>query len=373
MGGKNSAPAAPDYSQIAAASEKSAEYSYALGKDQLAWAKEQYGSDKALVSGIVGQMETSMSRSNQSAADDRARYVNQYQPLEDNLISDARDFASGERESREAGRAMSTVAQQFNTARDTATQQLESFGIDPSSTRFAALDIGTRTAQAAATAAAGNQAIQQTDAMGRAMRSEAINVGKGYPGQIAAQYGTGLAAGNSASQNTLAATASGANTMGTATQWEGMGNQALGVWGNTLHMGYQDQLAQWQANQSASSGWGSALGLIGGLGSSLLKFEEGGSVPQAIPTGATPGGAVPPALSPSAGAAVDDIDAKLTAGEFVVPKDVVQWKGEEFFQREIQRAREARTRAPARPSRTAGIPMGRPAFVSAPAQAAIPA
>lgn len=377
MGGKASAPAAPDYSAIAAASEKAADYQYALGKEQLAWAKTQYAEDKALISKVVDQGVETMTRNNRTAGEDRDRYVGQFQPLEDNLASDARDFASGAREQREAGRAMSSVAQQFNTARSAAQQQLESFGIDPSSTRFAALDIGTRTAQAAAQAASGNQAIQQTDAMGRALRSEAINVGRGYPGQVATQYGTALAAGNSASQNTLAATASGAQTMGTGTQWQGMANQSLGTWSNALTQGYNAQLAQWQANQQASSGWGSALGMLGGIAGSIFEFEDGGAVPQAapagaIPVGATQGGPVPAGASPSGGRAIDDIDAKLNAGEFVVPKDVVQWKGEEFFQREIQRSREAKAKAPAKPNHVQAIPAAAPAFVSG-SPAAIPA
>jgi muramidase (phage lysozyme) len=63
----------------------------------------------------------------------------------------------------------------------------------------------------------------------------------------------------------------------------------------------------------------------------------------------TPGGAVPIAASPSGGKAVDDVPARLTPGEFVVPKDVVAWKGEEHFQKLIQKSREDRPQAPAQP------------------------
>lgn len=40
--GKQSAPAAPDYSSIAASSEKAADLENQLGQDQLQWSKDQY-------------------------------------------------------------------------------------------------------------------------------------------------------------------------------------------------------------------------------------------------------------------------------------------------------------------------------------------
>src|SRR5262249_34576983 len=101
---------------------------------------------------------------------------------------------------------------------------------------------------------------------------------------IAGTYNTALGQGSTASNTQLAGTASGANTMGTAPQYMGIGNQALGVWGNTLNTGYQNQLAAFNANQNASSGFGTALGLGLGFASKLPGFAKGGAV-QAIPTG----------------------------------------------------------------------------------------
>jgi hypothetical protein len=267
------------------------------------------------------------------------------------------------------GRAQANVAQQFEGQRQAAQQQLESFGVDPSSTRYAALDIGTRAAQAAAQAAAGNQASQMVDAQGRALRSEAINVGRGYPGQIATQYGTATAAGNSAVSNNLATTASGANTMGTGVQWQGMGNQALGVWGNTLNMGYQNQMAAYNANKSNSSGIGSALGLGASLLTKIPGFAEGGAVDDSdlgpmvdgVPYEDMTEQYVTSDRSPSGGEQVDDVPARLNVGEFVIPKDVVEYKGHEFFQSLIKKTRKAVEDAPAKPD-VAMMPMQAPAF-----------
>lgn len=368
---KAKAPAPPDYSGIASASEKSAELSFQLGQEQLAWAKEQYGKDSEVINRLVDDALQRSELNDQAALADRDRYENVYQPLEDQLVQDAQDFASKERQDYEAGRAAATVAEQFEQARQAATRNLESYGVDPSSTRFAALDLGTRVQQAAAGAGAANQARMATEAMGRAMRSEAINVGRGYPGQIAGTYATALQSGNSAANTQLAGTASGASTMGTGTQWMGLGNQALGTWTNALNASYNNQIAQFNANQNASSGIGGLLGVGLGMAQNAgWALEEGGSVPEraAIP-GVTPGGNVPKTASPSRGAAIDDVDAKLTAGEFVVPKDVASWKGEEFFQNLIEKSRKAMPQAPARPTYAIASDRGPVTFASRPAGA----
>lgn len=367
MGGKNKAPPPPDYTPVAQASEQAAKYSYELGKEQLAWAKEQYKKDSAIIDKVVQAGLKREAINDQNAMVDRARYEELYQPLEDKAVKEAQDFASPQRESYEMGRAGATVAQQFDAQRKAAAQNLEAYGIDPSSTRYAALDLGSRVQQAAAQAGAENQARNQTEAMGRAIRSEAVNVGRGYPGQIAGTYGTALQAGNQAANSTLANTASGASTMGTGTQWTGLGNQAIGTWGNTLNMGYNNQVAQFNANQQASSGLGSLagslLGAAGSAGGFAALFEDGGAV--------TSGGNVPAGASPTRGAAIDDVDAKLNVGEFVVPKDVVSWKGEEFFQKLIGQSRKSKPEAPAKPT-YAIVPerQGAPAFQSR--QAALP-
>jgi hypothetical protein len=58
-----------------------------------------------------------------------------------------------------------------------------------------------------------------------------------------------------------------------------------------------------------------------------------------------PGGAVPADASPSNGAQVDDVNANLNVGEFVVPRDVAQWKGQEYFYKLMAQARKARATA----------------------------
>lgn len=367
MGSKSSPPPPPDYSGVAAASQASADKAFQLGEDQLAWAKQQYASDKATTDQVVQQAINTQNQNAATAAQDRARYQAVYQPLEDQLVGQAESYASPDRQSLEMGRAAAQVNNQFDAQRQAALQNLEGFGIDPTSTRYAALDIGQRATQAASAAAAANQARQATEATGQALESEAINVGRGYPGQIAGQYGTSLQAGNQAVSSNLATTASGAQTMGTAPQYMGLGNQATGIWGSTLAQGYGNQLAGWQAGQQASSGIGSLLGT--GLAAATLFAQEGGAIPtHAANDAPSRGGTVPRGASPSRGAIPDDVDAKLTAGEFVIPADVRSWKGEEFYQKHIQKARQDRQQAATARPRPQQGPPGPVRFMSRPGQ-----
>ncbi len=78
------------------------------------------------------------------------------------------------------------------------------------------------------------------------------------------------------------------------------------------------------------------------------NYAGGGEVGGGIPDGTT-GGHVDRNLSPSQGAIQDDVPARLNAEEFVVPRDVARWKGEEFFHKLIAQSRQGREGVTAKP------------------------
>ena len=369
MGKKNTPPPPPDYSPLISQSLEQSRLQFGLQQQMFDWAKQAYADNKVISDQVSSQFLQAQRFNQANAEKDRLRWEKEFRPLEDEYVQRARNYASQERQSLEAGRASASVAQQMETARAAAAQKLESFGIDPSSTRYGALDLAFRAQQGAATAAASNQARLATEAMGNAMMGNAINLGRQSLGQGLGMQSLANQSGSGAINTSLATTMSGAQTMGTPAQWGALGMQGLGQAGNFMNMGYGNQLAAWKADQDQSSGWGSVLGLGAGLlGASknsifgaMLGFEDGGSVPQ------TPGGAIPMAASPTGGQAVDDVPARLTAGEFVVPKDVTAWKGEEFFQKLIDQSRKAKGDAPAKPQAGAALPQS-PTFVSSPQQ-----
>lgn len=117
------------------------------------------------------------------------------------------------------------------------------------------------------------------------------------------------------------------------------------------------------AYQNGGAIWGGQTATRGSEGDAVAPFgmARGGFVPPNAMPFARGGGVVPPAMSPSAGARTDDVPAvvnqtgsaaRLNADEFVIPRDVALWKGQEFFQRMIEKSRQDKSGAPARAQTT---------------------
>ncbi len=331
MSKKGAGAPQPDFAGIIAA-QSAAQQTQTLNqiaRDQLAWAKQQYGQDQATIKPIIDQFISNQKSQADWAKSQQQFWDQTYKPMEAQFAKDAANWDSPERIARETGRSMATVQQQVQGARTAAEQELKDYGVNPNSGRFQATNLASRVVGGAATAAAANQTREDIHNQGMALREQAINIGRGYPGAVATTYGTAQNAGNSAIGGTLNTTGMGANIMGTGPQYYGMGNNAMATWGNISNNNYQNYLQGYKmANEPMSSGVGAALGLIGGM-ASAYKFADGGDVPDGA--------------SPTQGAAVDDVPARLTAGEFVVPKRAVEWFGEKHMHELIAKADKERS------------------------------
>jgi len=325
--GKKSSPKAPDYTALAEQSKYAADLAYKQSQEQMAWAKEMWAEQKDLLNEVLGPQLDIMKAQYEAGMKDRARYEQLYQPLEENLVQEFTQYSSPERIARESGRAQAQVRMAQDAARENALTRLEGYGIDPSVTRNASLDRNARAMEAAQVAAAGNVARKSVEDTGRALRAEAINIGKGYPSNVAGSYGQSLQAGTSAIGNMNSTIGMGANTMGTGMGWQGQGLNATGQAANIQNMGFQNQLSAAQMqNSNAMAPWQLVAG-VGGTwaGAGFPGLAEGG----AIPEDATQ----PPAPS-------DTVPAMLTPGEYVIPADVVARKGTEFFDRLVEKTKQ---------------------------------
>lgn len=274
MGGKGGKVQAPDYGPVAAANKEAAEVSAAVAREQLAWAKEQYAADRGVSDQIVAQFMDTMKSESDAAAATRDRYEKVFQPVEDRMVREAAEYDTPARRELEASRASAEVAASMDGQRRAALAALEGFGVDPSMARSAALDAGVRVAQGAAQAAAANQGRLTAEATGRALTGEVVNLGRGYPGQVAQAYGTAQGAGQGAVGSQLGTTASGASTMGTGAQWQGLSNSALGNWGNqvTSQINNANTVNAQRSNffgQALGAVTGALMGPMGGLGGSV--------------------------------------------------------------------------------------------------------
>lgn len=280
MGGKGSAPPAPDYSAQAASSLESSKIYAGLSTDQLNWAKQQYADQapmtKAFMQNMMDTSSLSMDaqRQEMTNAQQAQDYYNKtYRPMEGAFAQEAQNYNTPQRAAQRSAAAQGDVSAAFTGQRNAALQTLEGFNIDPSQTRYGALDLGARIQQAAAQAGAGTQARNQTEATGLALQGEAVNIGRGYPGQVAQSYSTATSAGSGAAGQGGAGVNAGINTstgygglMGSPTQWAGAANTATNTGINATNTGFQNQMAGFNANtaiaQNTASGIGGMIGTV---------------------------------------------------------------------------------------------------------------
>jgi hypothetical protein len=321
------------------------------------------------------------------------------------------------------GKAETDTGQAMDASRVNSEEQLRSYGVDPSSGRYAALDRAANTQKAAAQAGAGQVARQRTEDTGRQLRAQAINAemanqntGAAMKGAANAFMGTAAAAGKYAP--TQQTTVSNSNSQSTSqsenqsrsTDPASQGSRSGG--GGSSGGGGTESVNGCSHNTSSGNGGGgynnSDPGTInsgtqpnagimdttgtpnydsGGGSTDNSGYDSGYSAPTdysggggysdpgqydtnyaaqggAVPDDQTTGGQVPQDASPSQGMNTDDVPAQLNAEEFVVPRDVARWKGEEFFQKLIDQSRKARVMGSAKAKPGVAPSQGAPAFAS---------
>ena len=406
MGGDKGGSANASGMYEAMASVQAANMAYSLGEQQLQWAQNVWNQEQPLVdqseqiSIQLANQELASSEQMQAFSKEQEDLWNQYyEPLQIAYVQQAENWASPGNIDLVTGQAQANVAEQSQAGLNTANEQLMSYGVNPGSPRFAGLQVGANVMSGAGQAAAGTTAAQNLKLQQLALEQGAINTGQGVAntaGQLtnaatgASQAGTGASTGAASTAQSNLSTGSSALTA--PTNWFNTGANNMAVYTNAVNAYNTAQLGYAQLSAEQSQGIGSMVGNIVGkflnkggpvafrVGGPVWKFQGAGAVPDGsqpqqaipVPTGGTPGGFVPSHISPSGGETEDDVDAKLTAGEFVMPKDVSQWVGQKAMVTQIDKARQEmqmfgqRNDIGGEPVQ--GIPAQQPTFVSRPGQ-----
>lgn len=328
----SSPPKPPDLGPAAEASEEVARMNQQTAREQLEWAREQDAMNRDLLNQVLDIQLPAMREQFEQAQSDRQRYVEQFRPFEDAFREEAQNYDTPERRAQERAKALADSTTQFDAARKNALQRLEGYGVDPSVARNAGLDVSTRTAQAAAAVGAMSQADKRVEDTGRALRSDVINMGRGALSNAAGFYGAAVGAGSAAQGNALNTTQSGAGAIQSSL---GFSNAALAGYGqqaNILNSGFQNQMSVWNAEQQQTAGMLQGIGSIAGM---AMGMNDGGPTNQAIPY-TDEGETIDTGMGDGSG--IDDtVPAYLSDGEYVIPADVVRAKGEEFFDKLLEK------------------------------------
>jgi hypothetical protein len=293
LGGGSDAPA-PDPA-IGIAAQANAE----IGKEALAFAKQQYDDNKprqAMIDDLSKQVidqQIASGKSSAALADDYAGYMkNTYRPIEQSLGLESMGYFDADPATRKAmaekmgvdpasmdaiatsrdaevnsatGKAAADVTQQFENQDAQLERGLTSMGVDPSSGKYAALKRQTGLGEAATKAGAMNTAGNTAKQMSWAKRMDAAGLGRNLPSNQATSTGLALNAGNSAmNTSTTGATNARADA--------GLMNQGFNtaISGNTaagnLYLGeYDAQMKGYQADATRSAGQSAGLGQAAGM------------------------------------------------------------------------------------------------------------
>jgi hypothetical protein len=313
-------PPPPDLGPMAEASAEVGRMAQQTSREQLAWAREQDTMNRNTLNTVLGVQLPAMQDQFENAREDRSRWEEMFRPLEDQFVAEAQGYDTEARREREMGGAVADVGSAFDAQRRNALQRLESYGVDPSQTRNAALDIGVRTAQAAASAGAATGARNRVEDVGRALRSDAINMGRGALSGVAGSYGGAVGAGSSAIGGANQTTGTSSNAINSSSAWGGQALQGFGQSSSIMNSGFQNEMDRFNAETAQTTGM---LQGIGGIAGMAMGMADGG---EAVDTGTGNGSGID-----------DTVPAMLSDGEYVIPADVVRIKGEEFFDRIVEK------------------------------------
>lgn len=255
----------PDTSGMNRAAEANAD----VAKQALEWYKTQYyeqaparkeAADRALL--VSDKQLESMDQSMALSKDYADYQAGTFRPLEKQIVSEATNYNS-EAESAKRGAALSgDVRQAFASARGIDTRNKTRMGINPSDGAFDSNELSI--AEALGTAQALNQGRQQAETLGRALRSDAANLGRGLASQQATSAGVALNSGNSSVNNAgiplaqaQSATAMGGAGFNTAISGNNSAGQLYG------------QVAQIQGQPNQ------LMGALGGIAGQFAGTEKG--------------------------------------------------------------------------------------------------
>lgn len=349
MGDSATAPPPPDTSQY---SDRASDDSDIM-RD---WAQSMWDSGQAEMAkigeyaeGFMGMTLPAAEELFNWAATQRERFNEYVMPQMQSLFAEAELYASKGEEDRQRGAAIQDVKAATEAQREAQLRKLEGYGVDPSDTRYAALDKQAGTAEAALSALAANQAGERTKQIGRDLRTQAIDVGTGFlndaqaSGVNAANIGaSGANVGNAAAQTGIALQQGGLPYMTGA----GYANQtAAGI----VDTSYGRDLDYSEDQRAAEGGTGGIGALAGGIAGSVIpgigtyigsavggaiddNAAEGGVV-AVLPTGYADGGPVNAPGGPTADAGA----IRISDGEYIIPSDVVRKVGSNHFDKLIEK------------------------------------
>jgi len=260
-----SSPPPPDYAPLAEASAEAARIQAGLGREQLAFAREQYDRSAPIMEQIANQQMAAQEEQMSQARDYYDYQKDTYRPLERGLVADAERFNTDAYKNDLASKAAADAGVAFGQSQAMNQRAMASMGANPNSGRFAGMQQASGLAQAANRANVMTNTRTQADQMGYARKLDAAGLGRGLAGASSAAYG---GATNAGSQAGLNAQSAGSNYM------LGMGQGAGTIAnGQQMQLGGLGNILNTQANMYMNSANANAQMIGGALGAGAAVYQ----------------------------------------------------------------------------------------------------
>lgn len=309
---------------------------------------------QANLSKVLGQSNGAANSIMNQANTNMDTYGSTFTPLQKTEARAAQNYGSTANIQRLQGQAVADQSAASAAARANSAHALAAEGVDPASIHGAALDRQASIAGAAQAAGAGTAASinAQNEAFNRENAANQLGMQVGNAGTAGAATGAGV--GQAGQESVNATNAGNVNNLTASNTFLNTGINANNSGEKAANDQFGDQMQAYQAQQAASSSAMSSIGSI--AGAAMMFMEKGGVVPhgpRGIPVARgvhdyAGGGSVSSkgafTRSPIPGS-TDTKPALLTPGEFVIPKDVVDYLGQEHFHKLVDKTRvQANTR-----------------------------
>lgn len=348
-GGGGSIPSAPNLSGNIANANNTFNTATSDAAQTMSTAQQYNQNAQSNLANVTGMANSQANNLASEANTNINQYNSTFSPLQAQEAQSAANYGSSANIQRLTGQAIGGTAAANAAAAANSKQALAAEGVDPGSIQGASMNRQAAVNAAGQESAAGTNAAigaQQT-AFGMENTANALGTQVGALGASNAASAANTSAQGQQSMNQT--NSAGIQNLGAANQYLNTGINA----NNSAMTGSQDQFSdqmQVQAAQAAQAN--STMSGIGSIvGAAAMFMESGGPVPGAIPTMDTGGNVTAQGAyrTPPIPGSTDTKPAMLTPGEFVMPKDVVDFKGQDYFHRQIDSIRQAKNKRMAIP------------------------
>lgn len=276
MGGKSSAP--PDYSAMAAATERGIATAERLGNRQMDFAQRQYEEMKPLAERVYTQQMAAQEQQMKQAQDYYDYQQKTFRPLEEGLVRQVQEYNTEGNRQQLAAQAAADAANAFQTAQGVSNREMARRGINASSGAALMMRNQNALGLAGMTAGASNNARRQAEQIGFARSMDVTGLGRGLAGASLGAYSGANAAGSTGLNSAMAAGNQYSQAFGQGAGYM-MGGAQMGLTGAGNILNAQTSYANTLASQAdpLASVIGMGIGAYaGGFGGAMGKKKGGG-------------------------------------------------------------------------------------------------